>query len=289
MKYILENVKKIENNHLKRISFLVEDSQISYVNQQMKRLKYLRINTDGFYLKSGFIMNDFSLGQETNFFRFKERIKRLINKGCTTVVTYSEITSERQFAECLRKTRHNMINSSIDYVIGIKVQSKIVSPSLIRKCHREKIAIILIEFDSFEQLENIIWQRVKEVMLTYQPVIVPMIKESESSIENQWKKLAISQKIPTYIPFPSSHKNFDKNLCKLIGLYPKKGELLVGSDVDYILYKEDQHSSELQPSIVVLRGKVLKVDNQVHYHPGYGREVKIKVPGHFIPIEIASY
>lgn len=290
MKYILENVKKREGNSFRKLSLLVDGSKISYVNNRIERLKHVRMNTSGFYLSAGKIMNDFVLGKEIDYKQFKERVNELIKMGCTTVVTYCEIPYERQFTKCMKRTRHNMINCSIDYIVGIKIRSQLLTPSLIRKCKQEKVPIILVEIESHIELEEVIWERVKEALNHYQVLIIPIRKgeNGDQKTEENWRKYIAKKNILTYISFPQAHTAFDKNLCKLIGLYPRKGELLVGSDVDYNLYHENETNNHVCPNVVVLRGKVLKVNDQIHYQPGFGQEVKIKVPGQFIPIHFSQ-
>lgn len=259
----------------------------------MEKLKHVRMNTDGFYLSTGKIMNDFQLGKEMDFIEFKQHITELISKGCTTVIVYSEIPYVSQFSACMKRTRHNMINSSIDYVIGIKIKSHLLTPLLIRKCRKEKVPIILVEIDTIEELEKIIWERIREAMYHYQILIIPRLRRKQNALlqnhlAESVRKFLMNKKILTYLPFPDAHVEFDKNLCKILGLYPRKGELLVGSDVDYNLFRESERNNLSRPNVVVLRGKVLKANDTIHYQPGYGQEVIINVPGHFIPIELVE-
>lgn len=294
MKYILDNVKKYEQDEVYTLSFLIDGTKVAYVSQRMEKLKHLRMSTDGFYLRAGKVMNDFELGNTIDEEKFFDLQKRLIQMGCTTVVVYSDIPYVRQFLPCLENTRELMKKSAIDYVIGIKVSCHLVTPTLVIKCKQEKIPIILVETKSIEQLETIVWERVKEAMIYYQPLIVPVLKddvnlsvEEKNDLLIKCRKYVAEKKMLTYISFPDAHIPFEKNLCKIAGLYPKKGVLHVGSDVDYNLYMEGQDGNDFEPDIVVLRGKILKVNETIYCEPRFGEEVRIKVPGHFIPIDLA--
>ena len=113
-----------------------------------------------------------------------------------------------------------------------------------------------------------------------------MNSKKEIIYQQKWKDFIRNYKIPNYVPFPDEHERFGKDLCKLIGLFPTKGELLVGSDVDYNLYDHKDPIESSLPKVVVLRGRVIKADDRISYIPGYGREIKIKMPGQFIPISL---
>jgi dihydropyrimidinase len=87
------------------------------------------------------------------------------------------------------------------------------------------------------------------------------------------------------------------NAAKIMGLYPKKGALAVGSDADIVLLdprknrtirKEDLHETDYTPweghevtawpSTTILRGKVVIADGQFHAVPGDGQFLPRKIP-----------
>ncbi|MBI2320765.1 MAG: amidohydrolase family protein [Chloroflexi bacterium] len=86
------------------------------------------------------------------------------------------------------------------------------------------------------------------------------------------------------------------NAAKILGLYPQKGALAAGSDADIVLFDptarktlraEDLHGSDYSawegwevhgwPSLVMLRGKVVVEQGQLHGQPGEGRVVPRKL------------
>jgi dihydropyrimidinase len=87
------------------------------------------------------------------------------------------------------------------------------------------------------------------------------------------------------------------NAAKIMGLYPKKGALAVGSDADIVLLdprknrtirKEDLHETDYTPweghevtawpSTTILRGKVVVADGQFHAAPSDGQFLPRKIP-----------
>jgi dihydropyrimidinase len=86
------------------------------------------------------------------------------------------------------------------------------------------------------------------------------------------------------------------NAARLLGLYPKKGAIAVGSDADIVLIdparhgplaKEDLHETDYSPwegwpvagwpVMTILRGRVVVEDGRLLASPGYGRRVGRKV------------
>ncbi|MEB1806830.1 MAG: hypothetical protein LPK26_05970 [Bacillaceae bacterium] len=297
MKYILADAKREEGCEFNKKSYCIENNSISYVNDKMDKLKFTRINTSGFTLAAGHIMNDFNLINFKHKEAYKMRFKRLIEKGCTTIVTYPFVEGVDELKKKLRYARHQLINSPIDYVIGIQTNIDGLTPALVRKCRNEKVPIILVNITSIEDFYKVSWERIKEAMLTYQLLIIPnwtvtpLTRKVEEKLSDTWEVISNLHRIPSHQLFPCEHEPFSKVLSKKIGLYPKKSELIVGSDVDYIMFQRgaaermDEDSVTLdEPAVVVLRGKVLKAGDLIYYKPGYGREVRIAVPRHFLPI-----
>ncbi|MBU8907258.1 hypothetical protein [Desertibacillus haloalkaliphilus] len=301
MKYILEGVQEVESGRYIQRSYLIHGHKVSYVSERSRRLKHVKVNTDGFTLKAGYIMNDYQLLTQMSYSTSKLKIKQLIEKGCTTVITYCNVNYHHELKSKLRKARHQMINSAIDYVIGITVPSAALNPELIRACKHELVPVIRVTFHDSCDIRQIQWQRINEAMMTYSPVIIP-VRENENDLKKKqvdkereyWNRLMNQYRIPTTQDLPE-HTPLSKLACKKIGLYPSKGELVVGSELDYNLFQQKGQSEIVaeddeflydkdKPDIVVAKGTVLKAGEHVYYRPGMGREFKVKLPGHFLPI-----
>ncbi|WP_078428488.1 hypothetical protein [Alkalihalobacterium alkalinitrilicum] len=297
MKYILADVKRKVDREIQKKSYYIENDSVSYVNEKMDKLKFTRLNMNGFTLAAGHIMNDFNLINFNHKEAYKVRFKRLIEKGCTTIVTYPLVENVDELNKKLRLARHQLINSPIDFMIGIQTTLTGLTPLLIRKCRREKVPIIRLNINSIEDLYKVSWERMKEAMINYQLLIIPnwtetpVTRKKEEKLVQVWGELSNQYRIPTHLSFPDEHEPFPKVLSKKAGLYPRKSELIVGSDVDYILYQNDEVNKDsmvpIEPAVVVLRGKVIKAGESIYYKPGFGREVRINVPRHFLPISEA--
>lgn len=298
MRYIIADVEKKESEQIVKQSYVVDNQSVSYVNKQMDRLSFLRMRTDGFFLTPGFIMNDFDVTIGTDYLAFKERMIHLINEGCTTVISYFEVPFEKQFASRLKKARHSMINSTIDYMLGVKIPSRILTTTIIQKCKREKVPILLVALSHVDELNDIPWQWLKEAMMTYQLLIIPswehlsLTKRQAKYVMDCWREISAYNRIPTIYDFPEHLQRLGKIHAQKIGLYPKKGDFKAGSDVDYNLFKMNnettyEETNLVKPDVVVLRGRVLKAGSKIELFPGFGKEITISIPGRFIPISEA--
>ncbi|MGO4888104.1 hypothetical protein ACJ2A9_10125 [Anaerobacillus sp. MEB173] len=302
MKYIIDNVMKAEEDRFVKKAFLVTDDKVSYFSDRMPRLKYMRLNMSGFLLTPGHIIVDSQLLEMDSYCNYKEEMKTLVKNGCTTVIVCCKNDTEKDLKADIKRARHKMINSPIDYVLSLSVSLRNLTPNLIRICKKERIPIIFVSFSELEEIDLVQWERIREAMFPLQILIIPQYEEHSSlnenpkKVYNYWKVIMNRQRISTTLSFPEDYVPLSKLLMKMIGLYPRKGELLVGSDIDYLLYHDSSvdHFENFRydrgnPTLVVLRGVVLKAGEQVFIRPGFGKEIQIKVPGHFVPISEAHY
>lgn len=97
-----------------------------------------------------------------------------------------------------------------------------------------------------------------------------------------------------FIPFPLQERMpLSLDVLKKIGIYPQQGDLRIGGEVDYNLYKKESVSRLVAetpivdydnhvPVVTVHKGRLLKVENQIHFYPGFGMERVIRAPGMFV-------
>ncbi len=291
MKYILDSVDKVEEGSVINRTYFIHGKKIKYVNEKMDKLRFPRLNANGFTLTPGYIMNDFTITEKLGWEVYKERMLKLIKLGCTTVVIYCDVPYEKQLLSKLNTARHRMINSSIDYVVGVSTTIKALSPSFIRRCKRERVPIILLKVNDLSDLSKIAWPRIKEAMLSYSLLIIPtwdhlsLRKKESHLLRKEWSYISEFNRIPTCLDFPEEYTPFSKNLLKRTGIYPQKGEMVVGSDVDYNLFLKENECNV--PEVVVAKGKILKAGQEVFLKPGYGKEMKVDIPGQFVSINDA--
>lgn len=280
-------------------AFIVRNEKITYVAETDQRLKHLKMNCSGFYIEPGKVTVDRTLLQLKNFTLYKQRMIQLQRVGCTTLLVLCPADYEKQLKTQLKKARHHMINSSIDYVLGVSFPMRKLTPSLIRTCKREKVPFILAELKEPNDLYDLSWQWIRESLFPYSIPIVPdwskvsetMSKRKLLKLKQEWKEITDTYNIPSLPAIPEDQHAFSKAALKKIGIYPHKGTLRSGCDLDYNLYWNKAMTGEggedydklnsKEPAVVVSRGKILKAGNKINFSPGSGREVIIDVPGFF--------
>ncbi|WP_100407223.1 hypothetical protein [Bacillus solitudinis] len=301
--YLLDRVKKIEKGKLIPRSYLISNQKINYVNESLNKWKEQRLNAEGFMLDSGNIMIDNEL-LSMDFSAFQQQQRQLLKKGCTTVAVFNQVNYEKQLLTQLKNAKHRMTNSSLDFVIGLSMSLHLLRPTVIRSCQKYKIPVLKIQVSTGDNLQDVPWTHIAQALLSYQVVLLLDIiggnKRERQAIAHSWYWFCQKYRIPTG-EVPDPHRNWPKSLLQKTGLYPIKGELLIGSDVDYLLYldyaKTNLDSQALsveedslldydkeEPNIVVLRGRNLKINDEYFLKPGFGYHIQVKKPGRFVPI-----
>jgi hypothetical protein len=296
MEYILDHVLMRTNSVQVKKSLLIKGGEISYSAQHLNRLKKLRVEAKGFTVHPGKITDESTLLQARDVKGFKEEMANLISNGVTTVLVAPSIDSEHQLEHALKWAKAAMVNSSLDFVVGIDIPVKKITPSLVRKCRSQNVPFILARVDSIDEFELKPWGWIREAMFTYTMPIVPIwkneLKESKrfKYIEKVWEDLFLQFQIPTIIKWPKGKTPLSKESLEKIGLFPQKGTLLNKSSFDSIMYFQKGNIVEecievdydkRSPDIVTLRGAILKAGTTVFSRPGFGKEIVVKKPGHF--------
>jgi hypothetical protein len=243
----------------------------------------------------GHVMVDFSFQQPRTFAQFKQYVQQsLIKNGCTTLLAVCDVPSERELASALRKLRQHLLNSPIDYFIGVKVPARMLTPSFVLACRRWKIRVIFVEIEESDVLHSVPWYWIADIMKTAPLTFVPcwLNEKRMKRQEAAWRNLLAMHHIP-FIPFPLRERTpLGLNVLKQIGIYPQKGDLRIGGEVDYNLYRKEAMSRLVAetlivdydnhvPVITVHKGRLLKVENQLYFYPGFGTERIIRAVGMF--------
>lgn len=272
---------------------LIHGCKVAYKAKSLNRLKHVQMNCGGFLITPGRVMIDFSILQESDFSLYKKRMIELERLGCTTVLVVCEVTCEEKLLQQLKKARHHMINSSIDYVIGISVPLKKLTSTLVRRCKREKIPFIFTSVESELDFDTVKWAWIREALFPYRMAIVPDwnafggTKREMIKLQRKWYDLATAHDISTFDLLPENETILTKPALRKIGISPLKGELYRGGDLDYNLYGNGSlddcvhlhYDKNSIPDVVVLRGKVMKAGRTVYYRPGFGNEISVRTPG----------
>lgn len=289
MKYIIEDIRTAEER--KQTSYLIEDDKVRYVNETLGRLLYKRLNIAPFILSPGKIMHS-TLLEKATIQEIRKQLTELIQLGCTTVIAITHLERANELHKSAVKMRHQLVNSAIDYLIGVQLPIDQLTPSFIRACRRENIPLVYVEVTSMNQYDAIAWEWIRDALFHYRLVIVPvyseaqMMKKESSQANIKWQTIANMFQIPTLERVFSNQEPYDRVSLQKIGIYPLKSVLMVGSDVDYCLAHRNE--SDIVCEVVVLRGRILKAGERIFYSAGFGREVKVKLPGRFQALASAT-
>ncbi|MED1205002.1 hypothetical protein [Heyndrickxia acidicola] len=292
--YIIEEADIIVEEHLKKSSIFIKENMIYGMRPHYRRDKHMRMDVSSFIIGPTLVMLDMNTPGGT-FQQFKQHFaENFMLKGCSTVVSVVEMNSETQFEEALAQKRQSLLNCPIDYVLGVKIPLKRISTTFIRKCKKFKIPCIFLRLEDGADLHLIPWGWIKESMFPYNPVLVPFVSKvneiHKQRIIKEWKKVMDAEKLPScFDEIPDSSPIPLHNLKKF-GLYPKRGDLHIGGEINYNLYLKDEHSGglgEMQPdelslAVMVHKGQVAAAGKQTFFRPGYGEEIVIHKPALFI-------
>lgn len=293
MNYSIESAINYQYGDIETKNFYIRNSKFEYVSKQKIQFTGFQVNTTGMVMTPGYVMFDFDLINIVVFSSIKERMRYLQTIGCTTVITVCEIDDEKNFEQKLRKARQALINTTVDYLISVKVSLSNLTPVFVRKCKHYKVPIVFITLNENSNLNKVKWQEIKNETFQYDIHICPIwIGSKMNEVEGIeiLNEILLKYRLPTFINPIREHEPLNKRSLRSLGIYPQKGLLSTGSDVDYLLFRKQDFlnsntGKNLQPSVVVVRGKVLKAGENVMIYPGNGKEVIINLPRRFVPIE----
>lgn len=299
MTYIIENANILKESELVTTSLLVKENKIAYISTNFRKYSFTRMNAEPYIMTPTFVLFD-SLENFKNF-HFEEKknyiLRNYIMQGCTTLLTYVDIKYENEVSSKIKSTKMELINSPIDYLIGIKVPLRLLTPSLIRKCKKEKVPAIFIEFNELDDLAIIPWGWIREAMFPFNSPLIPFFTESDQRKSKkllfEWNNMMMTQKINhidaplvDMIPLPL------KVLSKL-GVFPLKSSILQGGEVSYNLYRKNRDLKNIDVAslfqyhndkllVTVHKGVVIRASEAgILFRSGYGEHVSVKLPAFF--------
>jgi hypothetical protein len=282
MKYIIERPLQTFGAETV-LSYLIDSQKITYVSQSPLRLNVMKMSMNGLKMIPGFITslrNVNTLRREEVKLRIHEKVKQ----GTTTLLASAKINCIREADHELKKTRHQLISSPIDYCIGLSTTPERLNPEMVRYCRKKKIAFIELECEHFNQLQSVIWERIVEANFPYRAVIIVKFPEkTEEKLRRVWQEkwniLAQNKGIPTFSKELQEDDPIPLPYLKLLGVYPLKGGLFSGSDADYSLISNI--SGVVAPNTVVVRGTIVYSETEKEKKQGFGKEITIVQPRRF--------
>ncbi|MBD8070239.1 hypothetical protein [Bacillus sp. PS06] len=300
MTYLIEEANVLKENKVEQCSIVVKDTNIDYISNSITRFNFMRMNLSNYLLTPGHVMMNFSFANNLPFHEFKETMKtHYLQKGCTTVIVICDVSHERELKNKIEKTRHYLLNSPIDFYIGVKISLKALTPSFIRACKKMKIPVVIVDINNEQELLTVPWGWIKEAFHPYFFPLIPRWQQREKSIFNGnkhihlWEELMSNHGIPTVNSCPEEHVPLSMDLLKKMGIYPAKGDIRIRGMLDYNLYQMEEMSYSVEgkpmfdynlhtPTLTMHKGKFLKVGAEVFFYPGFGSECKVILPGHFV-------
>jgi hypothetical protein len=265
------------------LSYLVDSQKISYVSQGPLRMNVMRMSMHGFKMVPGHITPLMSI----NKMSVEEVRKRVIEKvqcGTTTLLTTAKIDYIHEADHELKRTRHQLISSSIDYCIGLSLSPEKITPTIIRYCRQKKIPFIELICDDFNQLTHVVWERIREANFPYGTVIFPAFpldiedKQKKAWLK-KWYDLSANKQIRTLYKELNETEPLPLPSLKMLGIYPQKGGLFSGSDADYCLVSKDGSDEKIMS--VIVRGTIVYSEKNSEMKQGCGKEIIITQPRRF--------
>jgi hypothetical protein len=297
MEYIIENANILKEKELTKSSLLIKGNHIAAKFAQIHNKKLMKMNAEPFVMTPSYVLLDSSIPLNASYQEFRKyMIENFLLKGCTTLLTYIPISYESELTKRINETKTALMSSPIDFLISVKIPLRLLTPSFIRKCKKERVPAIFIDVDDFGELTNIPWGWIREALFPYNCPLVPIIsnegkKEARSAV-SKWKGIMEKEKIPALYEELVENQPLSNKVLNKIGLFPQKASLLHGAEVSYNLYLKAReimnvdeaalflyHSNRLV--VTVNKGKVIRAGKEVLFKPGYGEYVRVRTPSYF--------
>ncbi|MGE8204324.1 hypothetical protein ACQKP0_07140 [Heyndrickxia sp. NPDC080065] len=283
-----------EEQNVKKQSLFIKNNTIHSIKTDFVKTALMRMNVSSFIMTPTHVMLDSDIPVSTFQIQKKYFTTNFLLKGCHTIITPFTIQNEWKFDQELHKKRVSLLNSPVDYVLAVKLPLEKLSTNIIRKCKKGKIAIIFCEIHDESSLSQIPWGWIREAMFPYNPILVPIYLVNDHSkkkaILKKWNDILGYEKIPSLSDeMPKKTPISVKNLKKF-GLYPKRGDLHIGGEINYNLYFKNKKVAEQKGihydndrlAIMVHKGRVTTTLNTTKFRPGFGEEIVINGTSLFV-------
>jgi hypothetical protein len=267
------------------------------IGKHFNQYRVIKMNAESYIMTPSYVLFNSYIPHIGSFHDLKKYLtETFLLKGCTTLFTYVNVFYENELPANIIKLKTALLSSPIDFVIGVKVPIRMITPSFIRKCKKEKIPAIFVDLQNPDELEKIPWGWIREAMFPFNCPLIPLIsselKKEVKNVLSKWNGIMKSENIPALYEEIEENHPLPVSVINKIGLYPQKGSLMCGMELSYNLYlktKEIQnvdeenlfhyHSDRLV--VTVHKGKVIRAGNEVLFKPGYGEYVRVRTPSYF--------
>ncbi|MCM3440788.1 hypothetical protein AB3Z07_16550 [Metabacillus halosaccharovorans] len=305
MCYIIDKVGILKSDRIEQTTLLVNQNKIEFMRQSMDNIKFMRMDLSSYLITPGYVMLDFSLHSLLPFQDFKQQIIRYLKKGCTSLLTVVDIKYEKELVSNVKKRRHLMINSPIDYYMAIKLSLKSLNQSVLRKCKQQQVSIVFVEINKDDRLDLTSWGWIRDAMFSNPITLIPFTSDETLSpfkknrLLQEWNRIVREHRISSVYEFLEEGTPLSKEILMKLGIYPVKGDIRVGNKLNYNLYKLEElkyhidgkpiiQHNEISPTFTSHNGKLININGDILFLPGKGEECFISISGRFIP-QTASF
>ncbi|WP_064091034.1 hypothetical protein [Rossellomorea aquimaris] len=296
--FVIDKANLVKDSKIVQSSILIENNKISAMKDSFTYYAFMKMRVDPFIMTPVHVMCDLELPLKQEFSSLKNYfINEFISKGCTTILTSFSLQYEYQFLEKLKEKRTSLLNSPLDYTLGISVPADLITQNTVKLCKDHKIPIIWVALDNIEQLKKIKWGWIKGLLYNYPITFVPFFttnidKKLKMKHLKIWQKMMKNERIQHFSDEIQQKTPLPMEQLKKIGIYPHRGNFIVGGEISYNLYMRKENSSNEEHSTFKYEDHVLKCTmnkgkcfysfNQGYFYPGVGEEIIIHTPGYFI-------
>ncbi|WP_066060990.1 hypothetical protein [Neobacillus soli] len=296
--YIIENANILKDKQMmSTCSLLIKNDRITKIHTHFNHYSLIKMNIGPYIMTPTYVLFNGNIPHEGSFQVLKKYlIEQFLLKGCTTLFTYVKVSYENELSAKINEMKTTLISSPIDFIIGVRIPVRLITPSFIRKCKREKVPAIFVELEDLDELEGIPWGWVRDALFPFNCPFIPIITSSQKKeakkVLSKWKGIIQNGKIPAVYEEIEENQPLSVTLLNKIGLYPQKASLMGGSELSYNLYlnaREIKNVDEVKLFlyhgdrlvVTVHKGKVIRSGAEVLFKPGNGEYVKVRTPSYF--------
>lgn len=297
MTYIIENANMLINQEIKKASLLIEDGKISAIKPLFKRYRFMKMNAEPYIMSPSPILLNKEFPNDKPFLELKKYfIDEFILKGCTAFLTMIPIRNEHALLPELKRLKSRLLNSPIDFIIGVRIPILFLTQSFLRKCKREKVPAIFVEINHVDELYEIPWGWMREAMFPYNSPLIPIFVNSDEKekkhVKMEWVKVMEEVKIPFVKNELNENEPLPFAVLAKIGIFPIKSSIQQGCELSYSLYLKSSEIRNIEGSelfhyhrdklvVTVHKGEVIRANENVLFRPGFGEHVRITTPSFF--------
>jgi hypothetical protein len=295
--YIIENANLLKDKQIKTCSLLINNNRIDKIDSHFKYYQLIRMNADPYVMTPTYVLFNSNIPHIKAFQELKKfLIEELMLKGCTTLLTYVNVSYENELSTKISDLRTAFLSSPIDYLIGVRIPIRLITQSFIRKCKKEKVPAIFVDLQNYEELEQIPWGWIKDAMFPFNSPLIPIIssddKKEVKSALSKWKGIMNRENVPALYEVIEENNPLSISVLNKIGLYPQKASLMSGTEVSYNWYAKINESQNVDDMslfhyhsdrlvVTVHKGAVLRAGDNVIFKPGNGEHVRVRIPSYF--------